>query len=93
LDCSARHTSNLRPFFAHAKEITEKRPNTFTDGAPNFHDAFNKAFTLNDPRTHHISHVRLQGDHCQLFHNYHEVLKGKTPAEVCGIDIGGENNG
>jgi putative transposase len=30
----------------------------------------------------------------QLFHNYirpHEALKGKTPAEKCGIVIEGEN--
>ena len=30
----------------------------------------------------------------QLFHNYlrpHEALKGKTPAEECGIEIIGEN--
>jgi hypothetical protein len=48
-----------------AKEIAQKRPNTFIrDGATNFHDAFNKEFfTLKDPRTRHISHIRLQGDH------------------------------
>jgi putative transposase len=35
-----------------------------TDGAANFHDAFKKEFyTLKDPRTRHISHIRLQGDH------------------------------
>ena len=30
----------------------------------------------------------------QIFHNYireHEGLKGKTPAEACGIEIEGEN--
>jgi putative transposase len=49
----------------NAKEITHKRPNTFiTDGAPNFADAFKKEFfTINKPRTRHISHIRLQGDH------------------------------
>ncbi len=42
-----------------------KRPNTvITDGARNFHDAFTKEFfTINNPRTRHISHIRLQGDH------------------------------
>jgi transposase-like protein len=96
--------------------------NTFiTDGAPNFHDAFNKEFwTRENPRTRHIQHIRLQGDHnnnkmermngevrdrekvmrglkiqstailpgYQIYHNYfrpHEALKGKTPAEKCGI--------
>ena len=30
----------------------------------NFHDAFKKEFfTINNPRTRHISHIRLQGDH------------------------------
>ncbi len=30
----------------------------------------------------------------QIFHNYvrpHEALKGKTPAEACGIEIAGTN--
>ena len=124
----AQYTSNIQPLFRRAKEIAGKRPNTMiTDGAPNFHDAFNKEFfTLNNPRTRHISHIRLQGDHnnnkmerlngevrdrekvmrglkisdtkilpgYQIYHNYfrpHEALKGKTPAEVSGIVIEGEN--
>ena len=98
-----------------------------SDGARNYNDAFRQEFsTLRSPRTRHIRHIRLQGDHnnnkmerlngevrdmekvmrglkktstpiltgYQLFHNYirpHEALKGKTPAEVCGIQIDGEN--
>jgi putative transposase len=60
-----KYTSNIRPLLQNAKELSGKRPNTFiTDGAANFHDAFNKEFfTLKDPRTRHISHIRLQGDH------------------------------
>lgn len=30
----------------------------------------------------------------QIFHNYirpHQALKGKTPAEACGINVEGEN--
>jgi putative transposase len=30
----------------------------------------------------------------QMFHNYmrpHQALNGKTPAEMCGIEIGGDN--
>jgi putative transposase len=44
---------------------TGKRPNTvITYGAANFHDAIKKEFfTINSPRTRHISHIRLQGDH------------------------------
>ena len=60
-----KYTSNIRPLLQNAKEIAGKRPNTFiTDGAPNFHHAFKKEFfTINNPRTRHISHIRLQGDH------------------------------
>jgi hypothetical protein len=48
----------------NAKEIAHKRPNTFiTDGAQNVHEAFTKEFfTVTNPRTRHISHIRLQGD-------------------------------
>jgi putative transposase len=98
-----------------------------SDGAPNFNESFKKEFlTLNNPKTRHIKHIRLQGDHnnnkmerfngevidrektmrglkkvdtpiltgYQIYHNYmrpHEGLKGKTPAEVCGINIQGQN--
>jgi putative transposase len=60
-----KYTSDVRPLFARAKEITGRRPNTMiTDGAPNFRDAFMKEFfTISNPRTRHISHIRLQGDH------------------------------
>jgi putative transposase len=51
--------------FKDAKRITGKRPNTvITDGAQNFQEAFKKEFfTIANPRTRHISHIRLQGDH------------------------------
>ncbi|MGC1931119.1 MAG: DDE-type integrase/transposase/recombinase [Candidatus Nitrosopolaris sp.] len=60
-----KYTSNIQPLFKHEKRIENKRPNTMiTDGAPNFHDAFNKEFwTRENPRTRHIQHIRLQGDH------------------------------
>lgn len=60
-----KYTSNVRQLLENAKDLAGKRPNTsITDGAPNFHDAFNKEFfTINNPRTRHISHIRLQGDH------------------------------
>ena len=123
-----KYTSNIQPLFKDAKQIAGKRPNTMiTDGAANFHDAFNKEFwTRENPRTRHIQHIRLQGDHnnnkmermngevrdrekvtrglkrpdtvilkgYQLYHNYfrpHEALKGKTPAEKCGIIIEGQD--
>ena len=124
-----KYRSNIQPLFQDAKQIAGKRLNTvITDGARNFHDAFtNEFFTINNPRTTHISHIRLQGDHnnnkmerlngevrdrektirglkkddtkiltgYQIYHNYfrpHEALKGKTPAEKCGIMIECENN-
>ncbi len=123
-----KYTSNIQPLFRRAKEIAGKRPNTMiTDGVANFHDAFNKEFwTRENPRTRHIQHIRLQGDHnnnkmermngevrdrekvmrglkrtdtavltgYQIYHNYfrpHEALKGKTPAEKCGIIIEGQD--
>jgi putative transposase len=37
---------------------------SYSDGPPNFADAFKKEFfTINNPRTRHISHIRFQGDH------------------------------
>jgi transposase-like protein len=123
-----KYTSNIQPLFKDARKIAGKRPNTMiTDGAANFHDAFNKEFwSRENPTTRHIQHIRLQGDHnnnkmermngkvrdrekimrglkivdtkilpgYQIYHNYfrpHEALKGRTPAEVCGIKIEGEN--
>jgi putative transposase len=123
-----KYTADVRPLLHRGKEIANKRPKTFiSDGARNFHDAYMKElFTLKNPRTKHIKHIRIQGDHnnnkmerlngevrdrekvmrglkktetpilkgYQLFHNYirpHEGLKGRTPAEACGITIQGEN--
>jgi len=98
-----------------------------TDGLATYHDAYKKEFwTLKGPRTEHIRHITLKGDHnnnkmerlngeirdrektmrglktketailtgYQLFHNYirpHESLNGKTPSELCGIKVLGNN--
>ncbi|MDQ4014051.1 MAG: transposase [Thermoproteota archaeon] len=123
-----KYTADIRPMFKEAKEIIGKRPAVLiSDGAPNFHIAYNKEFfTLKKPKTRHIAHVRLQGDHnnnkmermngeirdrekvmrglkredtpilsgYQIYHNYmrpHEGLDGKTPAEVGGIKVDGDN--
>jgi putative transposase len=123
-----KNTADINPLFKKVKEIAGKRPSTLiSDGARNFNDAFkNEFFTISNPRTKHIRHVRWQGDHnnnkmervngevrdrekvmrslkitttpilpgYQLFHNYirpHMALKGKTPAEVCGIKVEGDN--
>jgi len=48
-----------------AKEATGKKPMTFiTDGLPAYHDAYKKEFwTLKGPRTEHVQHITLRGDH------------------------------
>jgi hypothetical protein len=60
-----KYTADVRPLFREGKEIVGKRPAVIiSDGAPNFHDAYNKEFdTMKKLRTRHISHIRLQGDH------------------------------
>jgi transposase-like protein len=60
-----KYTANINPLFKNGKELTGKRPNTLiSDGARNFNDSFNKEFYTNtNPRTRHIRHIRLQGDH------------------------------
>jgi putative transposase len=60
-----KNTADVQPLFAHAREITGKRPNTLiSDGAPNFHDAFKKEFATHRlPTPKHIRHIRIQGDH------------------------------
>ena len=59
-----KNTSDINPLFRKGKEVTGKRPMTLiSDGAPNFHDAYRKEFfTLKNPRTRHIRHIRFQGD-------------------------------
>jgi putative transposase len=60
-----KYTADVNPLFKKGKQIAGKRPNTLiSDGAPNFNQAFNKEFwTRKNPKTRHISHIRLQGDH------------------------------
>ena len=124
-----KYTADVRPLFQLAKAVAGKTPRTLvSDGAPNFHEAYNKEFRTAklETRTEHIRHIRLAGDFnnnkmermngeirdrervmrglekkdtpiltgYQLFHNYirpHMALDGKTPAEVAGIEIKGDN--
>src|SRR6185312_13594431 len=60
-----KNTADITPLFKKGKEVAETRPNTLiSDGAPNFHTAFNRELYTNKwPRTRHINHIRLQGDH------------------------------
>jgi putative transposase len=60
-----KNTADITPLFTKGKEVAGTRPNTLiSDGAPNFHTAFNRELYTNKwPRTRHINHIRLQGDH------------------------------
>lgn len=124
----SKYKHDARKLFQLAKKVTGKKPETLiTDGLPAYQDAYKKEFwTLRNPRTKHIRHIKIRGDHnnnkmerlngeirdrekvmrglkkddtpiltgYQIFHNYirpHEGLKGKTPAEACGITVEGKN--
>jgi len=123
-----KYKHDARKLFQMAKQVTGKKPDTLiTDGLKSYHQAYKREFwTLRNPRTEHIRHIKVQGDMnnnkmerlngeirdrekvmrglktkdtpiltgYQIFHNYireHEGLKGKTPAEACGITVEGEN--
>jgi transposase-like protein len=124
-----KYTADVRPLFQLAKQVAGKQPKTLiSDGAANFHEAYNEEFrTLKlDTRTEHIRHIRLQGDFnnnkmermngeirgrervmrtldtsdtpilkgMRIYHNYvrpHMALGGKTPAQVAGIRVEGDN--
>jgi len=70
-----KYTANINPLFKQGKVVTGKRLNTLiSDGAPNFNDSFNKEFYTNiNPKTRHMKHIRLQGDHNN---NKRESLNG-----------------
>jgi putative transposase len=59
-----KNTSDIQPLFKEGKRVAGKKPNVLiSDDARNFHDAYNKEFwTVRNPRTKHIQHIRLQGD-------------------------------
>jgi putative transposase len=60
-----KNTSDIQPLFREGKQRIGKRPSVLiSDGAPNFHVAFKKElFTIRNPRTKHIKHIRFKGDH------------------------------
>jgi transposase-like protein len=60
-----KYTADVRPLFRKAKEVADKRPNVLiSDGAPNFNQAFkDEFFTRRKPRSRHVRHIRLRGDH------------------------------
>lgn len=56
---------DTRKLLQMSKQVTGKKPMTFiTDGLPSYHDAYKKEFfMLKGPRTQHIRHITLRGDH------------------------------
>jgi transposase-like protein len=60
-----KYTADLRPLFQKGKQVAEKQPKTLiTDGAPNFHEAYEKEFWTNkiDGRTEHIREIAFDGE-------------------------------
>jgi transposase-like protein len=55
---------DARNLLRMSKELMGKKPMTFiTDGLPAYHDAYKKEFfTLKNPRTKHVKHIKLSGD-------------------------------
>jgi transposase-like protein len=59
-----KFTADLRPLFQLGKKLAGKQPKTLiTDGAPNFHEAYEKEFWTNKiaNRTEHIREIALGG--------------------------------
>ena len=68
--------SDVRPMYRDAKELTGKKPAILiSDGAHNFHAAFNKEFYSNKKASRHINHIHLKGD---KNNNKMERLNGET---------------
>jgi len=124
-----KYSADIRPLFKQAKQVAHKNPRTLiTDGAPNFHEAFQDEYWTQKlaNRPEHIRDIRFDGtvhnnkmermngeirdrervmrtlergdspilSGIQIFHNYirpHMALKGRTPAEVAGIKVEGDN--
>ena len=60
-----KYKHDARKLFQLAKKVTGKKPETLiTDGLPAYNDAYKKEFwTLKGPRTQHIRHIKIRGDH------------------------------
>jgi len=59
-----KFTADLRPLFQSGKRIAEKQPKTLiTDGAPNFHEAYEQEFWTQKiaTRTEHIREISFDG--------------------------------
>jgi putative transposase len=60
-----KHKHDARNLFQLAKKVTGKKPETLiTDGLKSYYRAYCKEFyTMKYPRTKHIRHIKLKGDH------------------------------
>jgi putative transposase len=60
-----KYKEDITPMFARGKILAGKKPMVLvTDGAPNFHNAYQKEFqTMASPRTVHIKSITLKGQH------------------------------
>ncbi|HMK94638.1 MAG TPA: DDE-type integrase/transposase/recombinase, partial [Candidatus Limnocylindrales bacterium] len=73
-DTKEKH--DARNLLRMSKELTGKKPMTFiTDGLAAYHDAYKKEFwTLKNPRTEHVRHIKLSGD---MHNNKMERMNGE----------------
>ncbi|MBI3639051.1 MAG: DDE-type integrase/transposase/recombinase [Thaumarchaeota archaeon] len=60
-----KYKEDITPMFAQGKILAGKKPMVLvTDGAPNFHKAYQKEFyTMKSPQTTHIRSITLKGQH------------------------------
>jgi len=125
----SKYHANINDLFRQARTVAGKKPEIIiTDGARNFHEAYQNVFWRTDKQqaTKHIQHIRMSGDlnnnkmerlngeirdrekvvrgvkredspliaGLQIYHNYvrpHMALEGKTPADLCGIKVEGND--
>lgn len=69
-------TSDVRPMFKEAMKVAGKKPEVLiSDGAPNFHRAYNKEFwTHFNPRPTHVKEIALRG---RIHNNKMERFNGE----------------
>jgi putative transposase len=67
---------DARNLLRMSKELMGKKPEVFvTDGLASYHDAYKKEFwTLKNPRTKHLCHIKLRGD---IHNNKMERMNGE----------------
>ena len=72
----SKYKHNARKLFQMAKKVTGTKPMTLiTDGLTAYNDVYKKEFwTLRNPRTKHIRHIKLKGD---MNNNKMERLNGE----------------